>query len=110
MDKNQAVPHVAIVCVVVFSLCTYLEHLEEGRLSGVAASGAGGHHNVDGRDGAHAGRGGHAVRLDHVADVPELAVGEDEPHVSHHPGEELRKGKGKRVRPKFVRFDIVTFQ
>ena len=79
---------------------SYLEHLEERRLSGVAAGGARGHHNVDGREGPHTGRGGHAVGLNHVADVTELAVGEDEPHVSHHTGEELqesvRGGQGGR--------------
>lgn len=70
---------------------SYLEHLEERSLSGVAASGAGGHHNVDGCEGADTGGGGHAVGLDHVADVAELAVGEDEAHVSHDLGEELRR-------------------
>lgn len=63
--------------------------MEEGRLSGVAPGGAGGHHNVNGRDGAHTGGGGHAVVLDNVADVSELAVGENEPDVAHDLGEEL---------------------
>lgn len=85
----------------------YLEHLEEGRLSGVAAGGAGGHHNVDGRQGAHTGRGGHAVGLDDVADLAELAVGEDEPHVSHHTGEELWKSARAAGRKAGRRRDII---
>lgn len=66
-----------------------LEHLEERRLSGVAAGGAGGHHNVDGGHGADTGRGGHAVGLDDIADLAELSVGEDETDVSDHAGEDL---------------------
>lgn len=102
-DKKHT-PHVCISSLSACSFCdfdthTYLEHLEEGRLSGVAASGSGGHHNVDGGEGAHAGRGGHAVLLDDVADVAELAVGEDEAHVSHDLGEKLRKrARGRRRR------------
>lgn len=74
---------------------THLEHLEERRLSGVAAGGAGGHHNVDGCEGAHTGRGGHAVGLDDVADIAELTVGEDEAHVAHDAGEDLRHRGGR---------------
>lgn len=60
-------------------------------MSGVAPGGTGGHHNVDGRDRADTGGRGHAVVLDNVADVSELAVGEDEANVTHHTGEELRE-------------------
>lgn len=59
-----------------------LQHLEEAGLAGVAASGAGGHHDVDGGDGTHTRGRGHAVSLDGLADLRHVTGGKHEADVA----------------------------
>ena len=63
-------------------LCGDTESLEEGRLAGFHARVAGGDPHVDGGDGTSTGWSGDLIGKNLVADILELAVGEDEANVA----------------------------